>query len=590
MSFFNLVYKRLYKVIAITGIVFLLAGCPSLLPQQGISDDASSPSSVYLDKAEQSSGATKIDYQILAARALLREGNVTAPEQLLNSLQQLNDFQIKEKALLTAEISVAKRNYSAARGMLNQLLINTLDKNQQVRYYQIQIAAADKQDVLTQLRGYVMLGQLITSPEKHQEVIDASWSALSSLSASTLNKLVIRDDENTLLGWLDLTRIYAENRNELSKLQTAVQNWQAQYPQNPYNKTLPTPLAGVLQFSTLNISQVALLLPLDGQAKQFGKAIQAGFEAAMENSNTSNVQLNIYDTTKQSVAELLVQLEAAITPIIVGPLLKSDVTQLINSKPNLTVLALNKPDTVVNLNNVCYFALAPEDEAREAATYIGKNQHKAPLVLVPRNELGQRVAKAFDEQWSSQNGTGALVQYVGNVNDLTESMNHRTGIQLAGSPITVGSSVSSEKVDSIYIVATQSELTLIRAMIDMEVGNQLKPSSIYVSSRSNNATAGPDFRLEMEGIRFSEIPLLAGADNKMYQAAMKEFSGDYSQMRLYAFGMDAWKLVNSFSEIRQLPNYRINGYTGTLTAGNDCVVNRNISWLEYRQGNIVAAN
>lgn len=590
MSFFNLIYKRLYKVIAITGIAFLLAGCPGLLPQQTISDDASSPSSFYLDKAEQNSGSAKVDYQILAARALLREGNTPASEQLLNSLQQLNDYQIKEKALLTAEISVAKRNYSAARNVLNQLTVNTLDKNQQARYYQVQIAAADKQDVLTQLRGYVMLEQVTTSPEKHQDAIDGSWNVLSSLSATTLNKLVIREDENTLRGWLDLTRIYAANRTELSKLQTEIANWQAQYPQNPYNKTLPTRLAGLLQFSTLNVSQVALLLPLNGQAQQFSKAIKAGFEAGMKASQASNVQLTIYDTTTQPVAELLAQLEAANTPVIVGPLLKPDVSQLINSKPTLTVLALNKPDTVVNLNNVCYFALAPEDEAREAANYIAKNQHKAPLIIAPRNEFGQRVAKAFDEQWSNMNGTGAVVQYFGNTASLTESMNRRSGIRLTGSPVTSGAAVSSSSVDAVYIVATQAELTLIKAMIDMEAGNRVRPSSMYASSRSNNSAAGPDFRLEMDGIRFSEIPLLSGADNKAYQAAAKDFSSDYSQLRLYAFGMDAWKLVNSFAEIRQLPNHKINGYTGALTANNDCVINRNLSWLEYRQGSIVIAN
>lgn len=589
MLFLNLIYHRWHRAVIAAFMALLLAGCPSL-PYQELSDDGSASSYYYLDKAAQNSGATQIDYQILAARALLREGNIAKAEQLLNSLpKDLSDNQLKEGFLLTGEIQIAKRNPKNARLALSKLIISQLNKKQQARYYQIQIQSADKKDVLTQLRGYVMLEQLVDTA-KRQDVINNSWDLLSSLSATTLNGLTIQANEDTLRGWLDLVRIYAANRDNMSKLQNEIKSWQIRYPQNPYSKSLPTRLAGILGFETINISNVALLLPLEGQAQVFSQAIQSGFKAAMQNSGASGVNLTIYDTTKRPVSELLQEIERTALPtVVVGPLLKSEVNQTVNVKTTLTVLTLNKPDSSKNLANMCYFALAPEDEAREAAAFIATKKHRLPLIIAPRNELGQRMANAFDSQWASQNNTGALVQYFHNANDLKESMNHRKGIKLTGTPVVSEHLMPDGRVDAVYIIGNQEELALIKAMIDMEVGNRISSSSVYASSRSNYSSTGPDFRLEMEGVRFSEIPLLSGVNSSVYQKAIKEFNGDYSQVRLYAFGMDAWRLINSLAEIKQLPNYQIKGYTGTLTANNHCVINRKLSWLEYKQGSIVAA-
>ncbi|WP_411546141.1 penicillin-binding protein activator [Klebsiella pneumoniae] len=56
------------------------------------------------------------------------------------------------------------------------------------------------------------------------------------------------------------------------------------------------------------------------------------------------------------------------------------------------MLALNQPEKVESRANLCYFALSPEDEARDAARHIhqqGKHPaHMTPLLLVPRGALG----------------------------------------------------------------------------------------------------------------------------------------------------------------------------------------------------------
>ena len=148
---------------------------------------------------------------------------------------------------------------------------------------------------------------------------------------------------------------------------------------------------------------------------------------------------------------------------------------------------------------------------------------------------------------------------------------------------------SGGNVDSVYIVSTQDELQLIKPMIAMRTGSR-SSASLYASSRSYQAGAGPDFRLEMEGLQFSDIPLLSGRNPALMQRAAQSFNNDYSLVRLYAMGIDAWTLANSFNQVRQTPGFTIDGNTGKLSANQDCVINRTLSWSQYRQGEIVPAS
>lgn len=82
-------------------------------------------------------------------------------------------------------------------------------------------------------------------------------------------------------------------------------------------------------------------------------------------------------------------------------------------------------------------------------------------------------------------------------------------------------------------------------MIDMATSSRSKPA-LFASSRSYQAGAGPDYRLEMEGIQFSDIPLMAGSNPALLQQASAKYANDYSLVRLYAMGIDAWALANHF--------------------------------------------
>ncbi|VEI21361.1 Lipoprotein activator of PBP from the outer membrane A [Serratia plymuthica] len=655
------------RLTAVIAAALFLAGCPSQAPQTppaNIQDEASASSDYYLKQLQQSSDDNKADWQLLAIRALLREGKLPQAGEQLNQLpKNLSSVQQVERQLLTAELQVANKSYVSARSTLGHLDSGSLSANQLVRFYQAQIAANQGKPSLPLIRAYVAQEPLLTG-KAHQTNLDQTWQALLQLTPQDMNGLVINANENVLQGWLDLLRVYQDNKQDPDLLKAGIKDWQNRYPQNPAAKTLPTQLNQVLNFTQASTSKIALLLPMNGQAKVFADAIQQGFEAAKNgmaapaqvqqqqqpannpvqtaapadaNANgavstsapsadaapvtavqpstpshapitppqATNAQIKVYDTTSQPLAALLTQAQQDGATLVVGPLLKENVDQLSGSNTTLNVLALNQPETPKDNPNICYFALSPEDEARDAARHMWEQQKRQPLLLIPRGSFGDRIAKAFNQEWQKLGGQTVLQQSIGSAGELRQSVNSG-GIRMTGTPISAApapqavtiagltipappSDVPAESggnVDAVYIVATQSQLTLIKPMIDMATTSRSKPA-MYASSRSYQAGAGPDFRLEMEGLQFSDIPLLAGANPQLLQQASSRFRNDYSLVRLYAMGMDAWTLANHFAEMRQLPGFQVSGTTGTLTASPSCVINRKLPWLQYRQGMVV---
>ena len=321
-------------------------------------------------------------------------------------------------------------------------------------------------------------------------------------------------------------------------------------------------------------------------------------------------ELKIYDTSSKPLDQVLAQVQQDGASIVVGPLLKNNVEELMKSNTTLNVLALNQPEQVQNRANICYFALSPEDEARDAARHIHEQGKQAPLLLIPRSTLGDRVANAFADEWQKLGGGIVLQQKFGSASELRAGVNGGAGIALNGSPVSAslpqqqsvtigGLSIPAPptdaqisgggKVDAAYIVATPQEIAFIKPMIAMRNGSQ-SGATLYASSRSAQGTAGPDFRLEMDGLQYSEIPMLAGSNPALMQQALSTVRNDYSLARLYAMGVDAWALANHFTQMRQVPGFELNGNTGDLTATQDCVINRKLSWLKYQQGQIVPAS
>ncbi|MBD1226787.1 penicillin-binding protein activator [Xenorhabdus griffiniae] len=508
----------------------------------------------------------------------------------------------------------------------------------EINRYQAIIDAAHNQPSLDVIRAYIALESFATDEAARQKNFDETWQLLTQLSPQQMNELVINANEYTLQGWLDLLNTYQTNKQDLDKLRLAIHDWQIRYPNNPAAHSLPTALQHMLQETENSHATIGLFLPLSGQAKIFGDATRQGFldaqkglpespsptnttdpngtvnaEPSTSPENTSAVNsgnadpatpepkmgmidsaptndqtVKIYDTNSQPLTELLEQAKQDGVTLVVGPLLKPNVEQLAQIETPLNILALNEPDMPQGRPNMCYFSLSPEDEAKNAAMHIWQQQKRSPLVLIPRTNLGTRVAQAFAQEWQKLGGQTVLQQSFGTPTEMKQSMNRGIGIRLSGTPV-ISTNSATDPVDAVYIVATANELTMIKPMIDMAISSRKKPA-LYASSRSNKAGSGPDFRLEMDGMQFSDIPLLTGVNVPLMQQAAKKFTNDYSLMRLYAMGIDAWSLANQFTQMQQEMGFHLSGASGELSVLNNCTILRQLPWMQFNNGRIILEN
>src|SRR5476649_3008663 len=275
---------RTGRLIPAVIVAMLLASCSSLAPQaptETVQAKATGTSDYYLHQAQQNGDDTKADWQLLAVRALLREGKAPqAADQLAQLPQKLSAAQAQEQQLVIAEVQVAQQNYPAAATTLSKLDPANLNDAQKARFYQAQIDASQGHTSLGLLRAYIAQEPLLQG-KPHQDNIDATWSALTQMTPQDVSSITINANENTLQGWLDLLSVWLSNKQDPDLLKAGIKDWQRRYPVNPAATTLPTQLNSVLSFQPSSTEKIALFLPMSGAAQVYGNAIQQGFNAAM---------------------------------------------------------------------------------------------------------------------------------------------------------------------------------------------------------------------------------------------------------------------------------------------------------------------
>ncbi|PJG86556.1 penicillin-binding protein activator [Conservatibacter flavescens] len=535
-----------------------------------LKNDAHASSDFYLGRvAQQQNPEDKITYQLLAARVLVTENKISQAEAVLAELGKVeNKEQLLDKALIEADIAAVKRQNDKAESQLKAINLSQLSPSQTARYYQTEARIAENRyDVVGAVRARGKMDAVLTDTQKKQENNDRTWALLRHANKGIINNTDAQGDV-TLAGWLALAKAYNDNVAQPARLNEALQNWRAAYPSHTAAYLFPTELQSIFNFQQTQLNQIGLLLPLSGNAQLIGNTIKSGFDDA-RGENAMPVQ--VFDTVATPVATIVEQAKQAGITALVGPLIKSNVDTMLSSDiQGLDILALNSTPNSRALTQVCYYGLSPEDEAESAANKMWNDGVREPLVIVPQSDLGQRTASAFNIRWQQLAATDANIRFYTNADDIVFALQENL----------------NQNVQALYIVALSENLPSIKTAID----NSNRNLKLYASSRSNSSNNGPEYRLLMNGLQFSDIPFFKDTSSEQYKKVEALTNGDYSLMRLYAMGSDAWLLINQFNELRQVPGYSITGLTGTLSAGPNCNVERDMTWMQYENGEIKILN
>lgn len=305
---------------------------------------------------------------------------------------------------------------------------------------------------------------------------------------------------------------------------------------------------------------IALILPL--KSPVFGKAaeaVQQGFVAAATMQN-SGFPIRVYPANDEKI-EIKTLYEQAIKAgavAVAGPLTRSGVAALAEN-PNLIVptLALNVVDSK-RTDQLYFFGLPPEAEASQTAQLAAKAGMLNATIVRTDTTLSKRLSQAFAEKWKKSGGKiqGEIVY--------------------AGDPAPLRL-LDTTPGNMVFLAAETDQARLLRPYI-----TTLLP--VYATSQIFAGNSNNMINFDLAEVRFVEMPWVIQPEHAavmVYPRANPPLTLDMD--RLYAFGIDAYRVLQVLYRHNTINALPLDGVTGKLYL-TDHLLERDAAPSVLRQG------
>ena len=317
--------------------------------------------------------------------------------------------------------------------------------------------------------------------------------------------------------------------------------------------------------------KVALLLPLSGQIAVAGQAVRDGFMAAYFAGAMPRPEVEVIDaggTAESAVAAYQQALEQGAEHVI-GPLSREAVTALFQ-QPVLPVpvLALNHADGAAPPAGSVQFGLLPDEEALAAAERLIQMGATRVAVVSLDEDWSSRAALAFRTQIEALGGQIVQDLRIGRSDyDFTR---HATTLR-------------ENNADGLFLALNAAPARLLVP--------QLKAAGVggtwLAMSRVYGGTPLPALDRDLDGLEFCDAPWIIGSasgvpSREELAPSVRNIQGP--ALRLFAFGMDAYRLLGYVDWLSGRPYSFINGATGELSVDEARQVRRELAWARFQDG------
>ena len=324
--------------------------------------------------------------------------------------------------------------------------------------------------------------------------------------------------------------------------------------------------------------KIALMLPFGGALGAAAEAIRDGFIAAwhLDPRVQSRPEISVYDVAENDLTGKANEAVSEGAQFIVGPLQKSQVEQLrANTELAVNVLALNVSDnTAQNTRAGFYqFGLTPEDEARAVANQAFKAGSRA-LILAPDTDWGHRMAASYKSSWQGLGG------------DLVSEVFFEEDSQAYAAAVKLALKITASELRHSELRATlnrplhfsprrRTDIDLILLAGFPVNARQIMPQlryfdaqaiPVFSTSHVYKVTTSGAADSDLSGITFSDMPWLFGlVDHESYNLVRRHWGSKMTNFaRLYALGVDAYRVIPYLAKMRFQQNMRLPGVTGQL--------------------------
>ncbi|WP_419811523.1 penicillin-binding protein activator [Bacterioplanoides sp.] len=581
-----------------TGGLLLLAGCFGF----GLSGCSTTPKQPELQATEQNTVIPAEQQQLAQAANSIKNGefrNAALQLQLLAERSLSYSDQV-EYWLLQAELNLATADIDNAEQALQQVQnIQQFATPEQERHYSLlraQLLEAQHQ-YLAAARERDFLAGILSDSERSQNH-EQIWHNLMQLPELDLLAWAEKSPDTQFGDWLQLAAIGKNARLTLDEHLAEVERWRQQNPGHPAAITMPGSLAILADIAASRPKQVALLLPLSGPLAKTGQAVRDGFMAAyFESLNKGSAipLVNVYDTQAfNSIDSAYSAAQFEGNEWVIGPFNKKTVQTLQQrTELPLPTLALNYGERNDNspASNLYQFGLAAEDEAVQIANQAWQDGHRRALVMMPKGNWGQRVYAAFEQRWTELGGEIGEQRYYSNRKDYNPEIKALLNVDDSQQRFNTMRKILREStefeprrrqdVDWVFMVALPKQARQIKPTLEFNFAGDLP---IYATSHIYSGVVNQRKDRDLNGIRFCDAPwLLEKSDlHQTVESTLENGQGGYT--RLYAMGVDAFRLLPRLKQLQAFPNSQVFGSTGALSMDNSRRIHRQTQCTRFRSG------
>jgi outer membrane PBP1 activator LpoA protein len=606
----------LYKLLTVTLLAALIIGCSSgvrtgtsadsrLQKQAQALEDSGNyqgAAQLYLQAGAKTTGNDQQALQLQAAASLIRGEDTIGATRLLDALPaaQLGGELRQHYAINRAAIAIIDQRPVQVLSLLDEVPAS----GPFVADYRRLRAEAYLQEsrFFLSARERVLLDPLLTDQQQQLENEFAIWESLNRLTDTELQMLRTTSPPDPMSGWMELvelTRLYLQQPDALADV---IPHWQQRYPNHPASKAFIPELLKSMRAAGQAPERLALLLPLNGKLSNAASAIRDGVFAAWYDTpaagNRPSIQVYDSGVTAEDTVTAYQQAVTDGAQFIIGPLRKDSVHALA-TLPQLAapVLALNQIEDTALFNTALYqFGLAPEDEAREVARLAWREGFTRTIALLPDTDRGERVYAAFAAEWQLLGGEileaerydnartdhGKIISSVLNLEDSKarqQQLSRHLGTKLEFEPR------RRQDVDFVFLVASSRQARLIRPQLRFYRASSLP---VYTTSRVYSGMPDANKDADMNGIIFCDMPWTlesGGSSDHLQQTINASWPGNASRYRrLYALGIDAYRLTPYLGELGNNMFGAYHGVTGNLSLGARGHINRSLRCAKFSRG------
>ncbi|MDX1444051.1 MAG: penicillin-binding protein activator [Gammaproteobacteria bacterium] len=568
--------------------------------QQLLETDPVEAARAFEQAARRAEGDDRIDALVAAADAWITAREYVQARRVLDDIET------------TPEAGALRQRLVLARAELD---LNEQNPRQAILRLDRQAEFGDmRYDRAVRLRARALfqLGQTLEAVQLLDEHLAAGrgselligeliWRGLSAAREPLSVDKLPRDTSSRVRGWISLGRVGQTAWQDPYGFDARLNNWEREHATHPAARGLLDLLRAEHRQRFTYPAKIALLLPLEGRYRSSAEAVRDGFMTAyyQHAQHRRAPEILVMNTEgKPDVAKRVAQQAVSEgAEFIVGPLTKETLAAVNELALPVPVLGLNYLDTENAADageKLVQFGLLPEDEAIQVAERTIAEGHTLAVAMVPDSDFGLRMLAAFRKRFEELGGTLLATQrYGGNTTDFStpimrvlniddsrlreQQLRALLGTQLQFEPR------RRQDVEFVFLAARPDDARLIKPQLRFH-----QAINLPVYATSHVYQPGPRADRDLDEIRFADMPWMLAPDTTgeaLRNSITDHWPRSFQQVsRLYALGIDAFKLVPMVASNDPALNRPLPAMTGLVSMDSQGRIRRDLYWARFVNG------